>query len=709
MKAKKLVLAVCTAAALACSFAFTACGDKVEENRDPVKLNADKTSIVVTGQEWGPVVNAVVVKFKDKVSGVSKDTFTVSTAGKKRTVTDAYLCDATGKKVTGESEYVAIEMKSPNVTAWGADASPFAYDQTKQVNNWAEKYTVKLTVAENQKFKVGTFEHKAKDNFSYDVTSAEDRLVPQTATWKKDVYNYKGEGKDINLSRASWTPEGAAADGVKNPLIIWLHGGGEGGTDIDIALLGNEVTGLTSDNQTNVQHYFKTGNSAGAYVLAVQSPTMWMDANGDGKYGNSQANGDATGEKQTSYYTEALWGAITSYVESNPDVDTDRIYVGGCSNGGYMTMNLAFEHGDYFAAYYPVCQGYMNGNVSDDMIESIKDYNMWFLLSEADNTLKPSKYTLPLYARLIAAGAENMHLTLRDKVTGADKEGNAYDGHWSWIYAFNDDVKEEFDNSKITGEEYLKSSNCTKDGNMWQWLSEQTKPAGEEEVPAEIPANAVETYEFQAENAVITDGKAKGGYWDGNANQWVETVNDIKPTVESAKEYAAEGTGADVTSVGYFSGTGTAITWEIYAEYDCDVTLNLRAASAVQKQNAQYQTEGMTEIDLSKNEYVKLFLNDEEKTLSGILPGLTKEQLKGETVTEWWGSYFNLDGSNYHNYGTGTVTVRLKKGKNVIKLATQNDNGGINVDKLTVTGTTVKTYYALTDNSSRIPQQQPQG
>lgn len=679
MKAKKLVLAVCTAAALACSFAFTACGDKVEENRDPVKLNADKTSIVVTGQEWGPVVNAVVVKFKDKVSGVSKDTFTVSTAGKKRTVTDAYLCDATGKKVTGESEYVAIEMKSPNVTAWGADASPFAYDQTKQVNNWAEKYTVKLTVAENQKFKVGTFEHKAKDNFSYDVTSAEDRLVPQTATWKKDVYNYKGEGKDINLSRASWTPEGAAADGVKNPLIIWLHGGGEGGTDIDIALLGNEVTGLTSDNQTNVQHYFKTGNSAGAYVLAVQSPTMWMDANGDGKYGNSQAGSTPTGEKQTSYYTEALWGAITSYVESNPDIDTDRIYVGGCSNGGYMTMNLAFEHGDYFAAYYPVCQGYMSGNISDDMVQSIKDYNMWFLLSAEDNTLKPSTYTLPLYARLIAAGADKVHLTYKENVTGADAAGNKYDGHWSWIYAFNDDVKKEFDNSKVTGEDYLTPANCNKDGNMWQWISEQTKPAN---------SSAGESITFEAESATLVGAKYKELNWQ--TGQEEEKTVAIAPETTTKYTGNAEQKGEAVTAVGYFSRKGTTITWEIQAEEDCDATLTLHAASAVGKMNQWWQIESMAEVDLTKNEYVKLIVNEEEKQLTGILPGLTAEQLVMTTVDYGGGPMPTPDASNYHNYGTGTATVRLKKGKNTIVLAAQNDNGGINVDKIVFSGTTVK-------------------
>lgn len=470
MKAKKLVLALCATLTAVCGFAFSACVNTPDENRDPIKMNAEKTSIVVTGYEWGPAVNAVVVKFKDKVTGVSKDTFTVTTAGKKRKVINAYTSDANGKKVTTDSEYVALELEMPGFSMFGAEASPFTYDQKTSRNDWAAKYAVKLTVAENQKFKAGSVEYKAKDYFSYDVTFAADRLVPQTATWNKDTYNHT-DGK-IKLSRASWTPAGAAADGVKNPLIIWLHGMGEGGTDIDIDLLGNEVTGLTADNETNVQHYFKTGGSAGAYVLAVQSPTMWMDSDGSGGSVNTEGTG-----KQTSYYTEALFGAITSYVNGNSDIDTDRIYIGGCSNGGYMTMNMAFEHGDYFAAYYPICEAYVDARISDDMIAQIKDYNMWFLFSADDRTVNPETFEKPTFTRLLKAGAQNCYLTVTEHVLGKDKEGQQYDGHWSWIYAFNDDVKKRVDNAKINSKEDITVANCTQDGNMWQWLAEQTKAA----------------------------------------------------------------------------------------------------------------------------------------------------------------------------------------------------------------------------------------
>lgn len=475
MKKARLMktLAACALSAC-CAGAFFACGEATSAEEIP----AVKGQIVVQGYEWGPAIPKVIVEFQEEVSGIDKDTFAVSmTAGysaAKRTVTDAYNCDEKGSKVTGASKYAAIEMSVKSSVA-----SPFSYNSTTNRNSWIEKIPVTITVNKDQSFKSGKIKYVAGAKYKFDATK-DNRLVPQTASWNKDSVNYNENNKNITLSRASWAPEGAATDSGQNPLVIWLHGAGEGGTDIDIDLLGNEVTALTAENATNVQGYFKKDGLAGAYVLAVQSPTMWMDKNGDGAY-NDQTG--TLGVRQTSYYTEALWKAITTYVEGNSDVDVNRIYLGGCSNGGYMTMNMAFEHGDYFAAYYPICQAYGNANIDETMLAQIKDYKMWFLLSEDDITVLPGNFTIPLFRRLIDAGAQNMHLTYTKNVKGVDDPnpasfgtpGGCYMGHWSWIYAFNDEVKTEMDMSKVSGAADLKPENCTKAGNLWQWLAEQRK------------------------------------------------------------------------------------------------------------------------------------------------------------------------------------------------------------------------------------------
>ncbi len=692
MRGKKLIAAlsvVCAAGA----FGLVACKPAQEATEPTV----DNVRIEVRGYEWGPAVPKAIVKFSDNVSDISKDTFKIKTAGATRTVSDAYACDENGVKTSAATKYAAVEM-----TVKSSEASPFTYDQTKQANDWNNSYSV--TVTANKAFKVGDGTVAEKKAFTYKATAA-DRYVPQTESWVKDTVNYKEGTKDITLTRAAWAPEGAAADGVKNPLIIWLHGGGEGGTDIDIALLGNEVTGLTTENETNIQHYFTDSTQKGAYVLAVQTPTMWMDATGNREY-NEEAKEPAKGEPQLSYYTEALWKAIRTYVQSNSDIDTDRIYIGGCSNGGYMTMNLMLEdEEDFFAAYYPVCQGYKSANISDDMLAKITDKNIWFLLSEADGTLNPDIYTLPLYARLLEADAQNVHMTLEDKVRGIDDPNPAtwagtgyYDGHWSWIYAFNDDVKKQIDNSKINSVDDLTSANCTAEGNMWKWLSEQTNAA---------PAGPVVTDTFEAESGVIARGitqvfdqeKANADAPADKTSQeyqqfWATVYQNpdyykdapVNVTVEKGNKYTGtDEKGEEVTSLGYFNTVGTSVTWTITATEECDVTITLHAASSVQEQ-VNWGSFNLKEVDLSLNEYVKLTVNNAETALTGTLPGLT-------------GLNWQSDPSVYKNFGTGaTSTVHLNAGENTIVLAAMSKDGGLNIDKIVISGADGKLSYIPVKN-----------
>ena len=124
-------------------------------------------------------------------------------------------------------------------------------------------------------------------------------------------------------------------------------------------------------------------------------------------------NGNGSG---VSRYTEILMDTIKDYAESNPDVDPNRIYLGGCSNGGYMTVNMLVNYPDYFAAAYPICEAYafneyarnedgtykineeagmgtsafeMTGErwMSEDKVEAIKDIPTWFVLSVDDLSL----------------------------------------------------------------------------------------------------------------------------------------------------------------------------------------------------------------------------------------------------------------------------------------------------------------------------------
>ena len=149
---------------------------------------------------------------------------------------------------------------------------------------------------------------------------------------------------------------------------------------------------------------------------------------GDGEYSNDVAS---------QYYVAALKGLIDAYIEDNGDIDTNRIYVGGCSNGGFMTVNMIFNYSDFFAAAFPICEAYPTGDVSAEKVESVKDMPIWFTHSTNDNTVRIANngtqqdvYTNALYIDLINAGAENVHYTLFETV---NVDGVNYDGHWSQL------------------------------------------------------------------------------------------------------------------------------------------------------------------------------------------------------------------------------------------------------------------------------------
>jgi len=186
-------------------------------------------------------------------------------------------------------------------------------------------------------------------------------------------------------------------------------------------------------------------------VLAPQSPTMWMQ--GEDGFGDG-----------TSIYEDALMALIEDYVASHPQIDTDRIYLGGDSNGGYMTMILAREYTDYFAAAFPTCEALRDSLISDDDIGRLRDLPIWFVAAKTDTTVPVDMYTVPTYNRLIAAGAGDVHLSLYDTVldqtglyTKVDGTPYEYYGHWSWIYVYNNDPTAVIDNQTVTIMEWLAS------------------------------------------------------------------------------------------------------------------------------------------------------------------------------------------------------------------------------------------------------------
>ena len=244
------------------------------------------------------------------------------------------------------------------------------------------------------------------------------------------------------------------ADGPR-PLLIWLHGAGEGGVDPTVAYTGNKVVALISDK---VQAIF-----GGAYVLVPQTPTFWMN-DGSGQYGH-------TGK---SMYTAALKACIDEFLAKNPGIDRDRIYIGGDSNGGFMTMRMSIDYPDFFAAAFPVCEALYDAAITDAQIDGIKHLPIWFTHAKNDPVVKPDETVVPTYKRLVAAGNQNVHFTYWDNIKDIhegfkDADGNPFEyiGHFAWIPMLNDDCKLDYDGKPVTVD--------GKEVSLLEWLSMQKK------------------------------------------------------------------------------------------------------------------------------------------------------------------------------------------------------------------------------------------
>ena len=456
-----------------------------------VNLPAVTYTTVTEAFDWGPAITKVILNMGTKIDSTTLTTQTFSISSeriyssldyitgsmvdkdeiKERKATKVYTSNKAGKKAV-EGKYVTIELQvGPDLT----EGSPFATDATGKNNYVDTSYIIKLNDNANLKTADG-------NKISMTATDKDDNTG--NSTLLADKFNQSGSFTqgNITLKYASFTPDKALKKKSSNPLIIWLHGAGEGGTDPSIALIGNKVVNLASNK---IQSYFGT---TGAYILVPQAPTMWMDYDGKGTYNTTvpESNG-------SSYYTKALKGLIDQYVKEHPEIDKNRIYIGGCSNGGYMTLNMLFSYPTYFAAAFPICEAYDNSFITDTKINSIKNVPIWFTaakndpvvaiyegsidyttftytlkLDESGNPIPLNNFSNAAYNRLVAAGAKDVHYSLFDNVVDTSgkyfKAGTTqpyeYMGHFSWIYALNNECTDEIGGKTVT---------------LFEWLSQQSK------------------------------------------------------------------------------------------------------------------------------------------------------------------------------------------------------------------------------------------
>lgn len=146
------------------------------------------------------------------------------------------------------------------------------------------------------------------------------------------------------------------------PLILFLHGAGERGTD----------------NVTQMKNVFQkiSTKNRGAILIAPQCDpeNQWVDTPwAEGPY--------STDEVPESNELQAVM-ALIEYIQENYSVDKTRIYATGLSMGAFGVWDLMVRHNDVFAAGVACCGG---GDPSKG--ELLKDTPMFVFHGDADPTV----------------------------------------------------------------------------------------------------------------------------------------------------------------------------------------------------------------------------------------------------------------------------------------------------------------------------------
>lgn len=198
------------------------------------------------------------------------------------------------------------------------------------------------------------------------------------------------------------SPDGIDAD-AKYPLVVFLHGSGERGSDNEKQLAHGAST---FSNPANIDKY-------PSFVVFPQcKERTWTD-----KF-SAQSFMPGAPEPQISKQETAIVDMINELIANYP-IDKDRIYIIGISMGGIATYDLACRYPDLFAAAVPIC-----GAVNPDRLINARNVNFMIFHGEEDDEI-PSICGREAYKSLSAAGANVDYIEFAGM------------GHDCWTSAFN--------------------------------------------------------------------------------------------------------------------------------------------------------------------------------------------------------------------------------------------------------------------------------
>jgi predicted peptidase len=202
--------------------------------------------------------------------------------------------------------------------------------------------------------------------------------------------------REVSLDYLLALPEGYSADGERWPLILFLHGAGERGSNLEKV----KVHGPPK--------LIEAGQQIPAIVVSPQCP-------------------------EESWWTEHLDAleALLDDLTSRLPVDPDRVYVTGISMGGYGTWALAASQPERFAAAAPICGG--GSGVGTAL--RVGGLPIWAFHGDADPVV-PVEESKRIVEAIERFGGTRAKLTVYPGV-GHDSWTRTYEdpAFWEWLLA----------------------------------------------------------------------------------------------------------------------------------------------------------------------------------------------------------------------------------------------------------------------------------
>jgi len=209
-------------------------------------------------------------------------------------------------------------------------------------------------------------------------------------------------------------------DGYKRsrsyPLVVFLHGGGERGTDNEKTLTANQGGTIWAMPKEQAKHP--------AFVLVPQARDKW-----DGGFGLTRGPDNKLSLARVFETTDDLKTAhslLMNVLDEYPNIDRKRLYVTGLSQGGFGAWNWNIAYPKLFAAMVAIA-----GGADPAAVKVLKDKPVWAFHAASDPVI-PVSYGRNTVEALKAAGGQ-------PRYTEYDASTYFYPmAHFSWVPAFRD-------------------------------------------------------------------------------------------------------------------------------------------------------------------------------------------------------------------------------------------------------------------------------